>query len=170
MVLNFFFWFITLGVVVFFVFILKSMAIAKFAIATALFVVVALMLVFFLCYGRPVQQKHFLLSGMFFLLFTGITGVLYIVLAHFPKPFVAWGRLLLHSHSYLALYGWSLSGMLVLIRWNDFPLRVNSLWIIIMHWIALGIMAPLGKTSLIAAVITISLYLYFLSLFFQRDR
>jgi len=39
-----------------------------------------------------------------------------------------------------------------------------------MHWITLGIMAPLGKTSLIAALITISFYLYFLSLFFQRDR
>jgi hypothetical protein len=146
------------------------MAIAKFAIATALFAVVALMLVFFLRYGRPVQQKHFLLSGMVFLLFTGITGVLYIVLAHFPDPFATWGRLLLNSHSYLALYGWSLSGMLVLIRWNDFPLRVNSLSIIGMHWITLGIMAPLGKTSLIAALITISFYLYFLSLFFQRDR
>ncbi|HSO10209.1 MAG TPA: hypothetical protein VLR45_09480, partial [Desulfoprunum sp.] len=76
----------------------------------------------------------------------------------------------LNIHSYLALYGWSLSGMLVLIRWNDFPLRVNSLRVIGIHWIALGIMAPLGKTSLTAALITISLYLYFLSLFFQRDR
>jgi hypothetical protein len=170
MLLNFFFWFITLGVVIFFVFILKSMAVAKFAIATALFVVVALMLVFFLRYGRPVQQKHFLLSGMFFLLFTGITGVLYIILSHFPGHYATWGRLLLNSHSYLALYGWSLSGMLVLIRWNDFPLRVNSLRVIGIHWIALGIMAPLGKTSLTAALITISLYLYFLSLFFQRDR
>lgn len=167
---HFFFWFITLGVVVFFIFILQEMAAAKFLIASALFAVVTLMLAFFLRYGKDVQQKHFLLSGMGFLVFTGVTGVLYIVLGQFPGPYLDWGRLLLNSHSYLALYGWSLSGLLVLIRWNDFPLRVNSRWVIALHWITLGILAPFGKTSLPAALLTIVLYLYFLSQFFQRNR
>ena len=167
---HFFFWFVTLGVVVFFVFILKEMVSAKFIIATALFVVVAMMLVFFIRYGRAVQQKHFLLSGMCFLLFTGITGVFYIILAQFHDPYQTWGRLLLNSHAYLALYGWSLSGMLVLIRWNDFPLQVNSLRVIGLHWITLSVLAPLGKTNLVAALLTISLFLYFLSQFFQRNR
>jgi len=165
-----FFWFITLGVVAFFLFILFDFPLAKFLIATALFMVVAGMLIFFLRYGRAVQQKHFLASGMFFLLGTGVSGVAYIVLARFPEAYQDYGRLLLNTHGYLALYGWSLSGMLVLIRWNDFPLRVNSLGAISLHWIALGLFAPLGKTSLTMALIAILLYLLFLGHFFQRDR
>ena len=164
-----FFWFITLGVVVFFLFILADLPVAKFIIATALFLVVAMMLVFFLRYGRAVQQKHFLASGMFFLLGTGISGVAYIVLSRFPEAYQNYGRLLLNTHSYLALYGWSLSGLLVLIRWNDFPLRVNSLGAISLHWVALGVFAPLGKINLTMAAITILLYLIFLRQFFQRN-
>lgn len=167
--LDLFFWFVTLGVVIFFIFILLAMQTAKFIIAFALFVVVALILVFFLRHGRAVQQKHFLVSGMFFLLFTGISGVVYIVLALFPAGYGAYGSLLLSGHSYVALYGWCLSGMLVLIRWNDFPLRVNSSWVIGMHWIALGLVAPLGKINLGMALLTILLYLFFLSQFFRKD-
>jgi hypothetical protein len=167
--LDLFFWFVTLGVVVFFLFILLAMETAKFIIAFSLFIVVALILVFFLRHGRAVQQKHFLVSGMFFLLFTGISGVIYIVLAFFPAAYSAYGRLLLNGHSYIALHGWCLSGMLVLIRWNDFPLRVNSTWVIGLHWIALVLVAPLGKINLGMALLTIVLYLYFLSQFFQKD-
>lgn len=166
---NVFFWFITLGVVVFFLFILLNLPVAKFIIATSLFLVVAMMLIFFLKHGRPVQQKHFLASGMFFLLGTGVSGVAYIILADFPDIYQSHGRLLLNTHAYLALYGWSLSGMLVLIRWNDFPLRVNSCWAISLHWIAIGFFAPLGKTFLAMAVIAILLYLFFLGQFFRRD-
>ncbi len=164
-----FFWFITLGVTIFFLFILLDLAVAKFIIATALFVVVAVMLIFFLRYGRAVQQKHFLASGMFFLLGTGVSGVAYIVLARFPEAYQSYGRLLLNAHGYLALYGWSLSGMLVLVRWNDFPLQVNSLGAISLHWIALGVFAPLAKGNLTMAFIAILLYLLFLGHFFQRD-
>lgn len=167
---HLFFWFITLGVISFFIFILMDLALAKFLIATALFAVVGVMLLFFLRHGRAVQQKHFLVSGMFFLLSTGVTGVAYIVLAHFPEAYRSYGRLLLTAHSYLALYGWSLSGMLVLIRWNDFPLQVNSLGAISLHWLALGLFAPLGKANLTLAIIATLLYLLFLGHFFRSDR
>jgi hypothetical protein len=83
--------------------------------------------------------------------------------------FQGYGKLLLNAHSYLALYGWSLSGMLVLIRWNDFPLRANSLWAISLHWIALGFFAPFGKTYLAMAIVATLLYLFFLGQFFRRD-
>lgn len=167
--IDVFFWFITVGVFVFFVFILLNLRTAQFMIATALFLIVAMILAFFLVHGRPVQQKHFLASGMFFLVGTGISGVAYIILAGFPVLFQGYGKLLLNAHAYLALYGWSLSGMLVLIRWNDFPLRANSLWAISLHWIALGVFAPLGKTYLPIAIIATLLFMFFLGQFFRRD-
>lgn len=125
-----FFWSVNLGVIVFFLFIIFEMQLAKVAIAVILFLTVVLIFGFFLLFGRDIQQKHFLLSGMVFLVFTGITGVFYIILADYSTAYERWGRLLLACHAYLSLYGWSLSGLLILIRWNDFPLKLNS-WLII---------------------------------------
>lgn len=163
-----FFWIINFGVIIFFLFIIFEMLSAKIVIASILFCTVALIFSFFLLLGNNVQQKHFLLSGMIFLVFTGITGIAYIVLADFPEMYERWGRLLLTCHAYLALYGWSLSGLLILIRWNDFPLKLNSWEIILLHWLIIGILAPLGKTNLVlAATATIS-YCLFLRLFFAE--
>ncbi len=163
-----FFWTVNLGVIIFFVFIIFEMPIAKFTIATILFITVVLIFSFFLLLGVNIQQKHFLLSGMIFLVFTGITGVFYIELANFEPLYERWGRLLLTSHAYLSLYGWSLSGLLILIRWNDFPLKLNSWAIIFFHWLVIGILAPLGKTNLFFAVISLVCYCLFLHLFFAE--
>lgn len=55
--LDLFFWFVTLDEVIFFLFILIAMETANFHLAFSLFIVVALILVFFLRHGRAVQQK-----------------------------------------------------------------------------------------------------------------
>ena len=162
-----FFWTVNVGVIVFFLFIVFEMDLEKFIIATILFFTVTMIFSFFLLLGINVQQKHFLLSGMIFLVFTGITGVLYIILADFPEVYTQWGKLLLTCHAYLSLYGWSMSGLLILVRWNDFPLKLNSWWVISFHWLVIAILAPLGKTNMMMAVIASFFFCLFLHLFFR---
>jgi len=162
-----FFWTVNVGVIVFFLFIIFEMDLEKFIIATILFFTVTMIFSFFLLLGINVQQKHFLLSGMIFLVFTGITGVLYIILAGFPEVYTQWGKLLLTCHAYLSLYGWSMSGLLILVRWNDFPLKLNSWWVISFHWLVIAILAPLGKTNMMMAVIASFFFCLFLHLFFR---
>ena len=164
-----FFWVINLGVIIFFLFIIFEMPIAKFIIATILFITVMMIFSFFLLLGVNLQQKYFLLSGMIFLVFTGVTGIFYIELANYQGLYNRWGRLLLTSHAYLSLYGWSLSGLLILIRWNDFPLRLNSWLVISFHWLVIGVLAPLGKTNLLIALASLISYCLFLHLFFAEN-
>jgi hypothetical protein len=164
-----FFWLVNLGVIIFFLFIIFELAIAKFLIATILFITVLMIFSFFLLLGVNLQQKYFLLSGMTFLVFTGITGIFYIELANYPDLYYRWGRVLLDSHAYLSLYGWSLSGLLILIRWNDFPLKLNSWAIITFHWLVVGILAPLGKNNVLIAVVSLISYCLFLHLFFAEN-
>ena len=163
-----FFWTVNLGVIVFFLFITFEMQIAKFTIAIVLFITVVPIFSFFLLLGINRQQKHFLLSGMIFLVFTGINGVFYIELYNYPDLYQRWGQLLLVSHAYLSLYGWGMSGLLILIRWNDFPLRLNSWAIIFFHWLVIDILAPLGKTNLILAIASLISFCLFLHLFFAE--
>jgi hypothetical protein len=163
-----FFWSVNLGVIIFFLFIIFDLQLAKTLIAVFLFVTVILIFGFYLLLGIDVQQKHFLLSGMTFLVFTGITGISYIVLAKYPEAYKQWGRLLLTGHAYLSLYGWSLSGLLILMRFNDFPLKLNSWLIIGFHWLVIGILAPLGKTDPFIAIAAIICYCLFLHLFFEE--
>jgi hypothetical protein len=164
-----FFWTVNLGVIVFFLFIIFELALAKFAIAIILFVTVVLIFSFFLILGVNVQQKLFLLSGMVFLVFTGITGVFYIILNQNPEAYEQWGRLLLSCHAYLSLYGWGLSGLLILIRWNDFPLSLNSFRVIFFHWLVIGILAPLAENSIVLAGFALVTFCLFLHLFFQEE-
>lgn len=164
-----FFWTVNIGVIVFFLFIVFELHVEKFIIAVVLFFTVTMIFSFFLVLGLNVQQKHFLLSGMIFLVFTGITGVFYIVLGNFPEAYSRWGKLLLTCHSYLSLYGWSMSGLLILVRWNDFPLKLNSWWIISIHWLVITVLAPLGKTNTVLAVIASVSFCLFLHFYFREN-
>ena len=164
-----FFWTVNIGVIVFFLFIVFELDVEKFIIAVVLFFTVTMIFAFFLIFGINVQQKHFLLSGMIFLVFTGITGVFYIVLADFPEAYSRWGKLLLNCHAYLSLYGWSLSGLLLLVRWNDFPLKLNSLGIITFHWLVITVLAPLGKTNTVLAVTASVCFCLFLHFYFREN-
>lgn len=168
MVKQAFFWLVNLGVIIFFLFIIFELTIAKAAIATILFITVLLIFGFFLKFGVKVQQKQFLLSGMTFLVFTGITGIGYIVLAGHPELYETWSRLLLSCHAYQSLYGWGLSGLLILIRWNDFPLKLNSWRVILLHWLVIAVLAPLGETNLILAIGSSITFCLFLHLYFEE--
>ncbi len=162
---NFFFWIINLGVIIFFLFILLQLGIPEFIAAMVLALSVIMVFLFFSIYGIDTQQKSFLISGIFFLLSTAITGVLYILIKKVPFLYTAYGRDLLGMHANLSLYGWNLSGLLVIIRWNDFPLRLNSKKLIIFHWITIGILTSAGRGSAVWAAAAIISFLFFLAIF-----
>ncbi len=47
-------------------------------------------------------------------------------------------------HSFAALYGWNLSGLAVICRKDDFPIRLHSGYVIAVHWFTAIVFAPLG--------------------------
>lgn len=138
------FWTINLGVIIFFLFILAKWFIPQVAIATILFLAVTL--VFYLYYhqGIKLQQKAFLTSGILFLLITSVTGILYILLAFSAGYDPQKSLPLLRLHAFTALYGWNLSGLAVISRHGDFPIRLHSQKIILLHWFTVLILCPLG--------------------------
>ncbi len=165
------FWLVNLGVVIFFVFIIFEKLSPQVVVTTILFI--AVMAIFHLFYklGRNIQQKHFLVSGMGFLVVTAISGIIYILL-HFsydysPEKY----KWLLTLHSFASLYGWNLCGLAVICRYNDFPVRLHSLPIIGLHWITVLIFAPMGKGHPVFALLALLGYIVILGflLFSKRD-
>jgi hypothetical protein len=113
--------------------------------------------------GVRVQQKNFLTSGMFFLWYTAITGIVYIAFEFSPAYNSQHLKYLLRMHSFASLYGWNLSGLAVICRKDDFPIRLHSNVIIAVHWITAIVLAPLGtyfKSFAGAALIGYAFILY----------
>ncbi|WP_022851501.1 hypothetical protein [Limisalsivibrio acetivorans] len=163
------FWTITLGVIIFFIFILFESIILEFAISSILFVAVYTVFILYINLGMKEQQKSFLTSGIVFLIATAITGILYISLYFFVEPSQAQKELILSYHRIVSLYGWNLSGLAVICRFNDFPIRLHSGKLIVLHWIIVVILAPAGYYSAYFAVLAIVTYAFFVyNLFFSR--
>lgn len=169
---NIGFWNVNLGVIIFFIFILFEMFIPKVVIATILFLSVVLIYYLFLKLGRRLQQKSFLTSGMFFLWYTAVTGIAYIILESFPSYDHENLKFFMRMHSYASLYGWNLSGLAVICRRNDFPIHLHSKTIISIHWITAILLAPLGtyyQPFAVAALIGYGFILYMI-LFSEGSR
>lgn len=163
------FWVISLGVVIFFVFILFESAILELFISCVLFLMVSAVLYMYVQIGIKEQQKAFLTSGITFLLFTSVTGVAYILLYYFDNVSLAERKVILHYHAMLALYGWNLSGLAVICRYNDFPIMLHEGKIVILHWIIVLFLAPLGyyfKGFAVAA--SIGYFIFLVILFFSK--
>jgi len=158
------FWVVNMGVVIFFVFIIFEQLPPQVLVTTILFVMV--MVIFYLFYklGKNLQQKHFLVSGMGFLVITAVTGIIYILLEFSYDYQPGRYKWLLNFHAFAALYGWNLCGLSVICRYNDFPVRLHSLPIIALHWVTVLLFAPLGKFMPVFAVL--ALMGYILILFF----
>jgi hypothetical protein len=152
------FWIINLGVIVFFLFILASWFISQVAIAVVLFLTVALILFLYWQQGMPLQQKAFLTSGILFLLITSITGIIYILLAFSPSYDPQTSLPLLRMHAFTALYGWNLSGLAVISRHGDFPIQLHSQKVILLHWLTVFILCPLGYFYPAAAILAVLCY------------
>jgi hypothetical protein len=160
-----FFWLICGGVIIFFIFIImKSFTGEVFISFTLCFTVAAIFMVFFR-YGRSIQQKYFLVSGIYFLMATAVTGILYILMKHFMYD-EFYGKLVLRMHAFYSLYGWNLTGMMVITRWEDFPIALNTRKAIYFHWGVILVLAPLAKFYPVLTVPAIISYIAFLAVFF----
>lgn len=163
------FWTINLGVIIFFLFILAKWFVPQVMIATTLFVAVTLVLYLYYHQGIRLQQKAFLTSGILFLLITSITGIVYILVAFsadYDPQKTLW---LLRLHAFTALYGWNLSGLAVISRHGDFPIRLHSQKVIILHWLTVLILCPLGYFFPLFAVLAVFFYAWLLhTLLFNR--
>jgi hypothetical protein len=157
------FWIINLGVIIFFLFILANWFIPQVFIASLLFITVSLILYLYWRQGIRLQQKSFLTSGILFLVITSITGIIYIFM-EFSSTYTHEGALpLLRMHAFTALYGWNLSGLAVISRHGDFPIRLHSQKVLLLHWLTVLILCPLGffyPLPAIAAVICYGWLLY----------
>lgn len=152
------FWVINLGVIIFFLFILASWFIPQVAIASTLFITVTLVLYLYYHEGIQMQQKAFLTSGILFLLITSISGIAYILLAFSDSYDSAKALPLLRMHAFTALYGWNLSGLAVISRHGDFPIKLHSQKVIILHWLTVFFLCPLGYFFLPVAVLAVICY------------
>jgi hypothetical protein len=159
------FWLVNLGVIVFFVLIILELTVPVIAVAITLFVTVWMIFFLFLAMAPKVQQKTFLVSGMVFLLFTALTGILYV--GTYLHPFLdQYRKPLLFLHAMVSLYGWNLSGLFIIIRWDDFPIQLNSALAITLHWGIVLVLAPLGKLALPVAALSVAAYVALLLIVF----
>jgi len=150
------FWVINLGVIIFFLFIILQVFVMQIVVACLLFADVLLVFFLFKYDSQEIEPDNYLLSGILFLVFTSITGIL-ITLEETYLPVQdphSWA-LLLQIHAYLSIYGWNLSGLTVIIRYKEFPLHLSSLEIILLHWLVVSLLAPLGSLYPVFAVIAL---------------
>lgn len=163
------FWIINLGVIVFFLFILAGLFASQVAIASLLFATVALVFTLYWHEGIQLQQKAFLTSGILFLLITSITGIAYILLSFSSYYTPEISHPLLRLHAFTALYGWNLSGLVVIGRHADFPLQLHSSKVILLHWLTVLLLCPLGYFQPAFAVLAILAYTWLLvRMFFNQ--
>ncbi|MGB8020532.1 MAG: hypothetical protein WCF04_04845, partial [Candidatus Nanopelagicales bacterium] len=148
------FWGITCGVVAFFVLILLEATLLEILVANALFGIVLMLLGLFRSHSRPSQPRTLLTSGLGFLVVTALTGVGEIVTYLFPGMELT-GEQILMLHATLSLYGWNLSGLIVMVRWGDFPILRRAAPLIWLHWLTVLVLVPLGKLDPAAALMAL---------------
>ncbi|MCP3892329.1 MAG: hypothetical protein GY702_26165, partial [Desulfobulbaceae bacterium] len=110
------FWTITLGVIIFFGFILFEKFIPQIFVTLALFFAVVTVFFLYSKFADNIQQKSFLTSGIVFLIFTAVTGIAYIFFQMSEGYDPEKTKWLLHMHVFASLYGWNLCGLSVICR------------------------------------------------------
>ena len=164
------FWTITLGVIIFFIFILFERFIPQIFVTTALFLAVVTVFYLYATFAKQMQQKMFLTSGIGFLTVTAITGIAYIFMQMSPGYDPERTKWLLHMHVFASLYGWNLCGLSVICRFDDFPIRLHSLTVIVVHWLTAIVLAPLGIFNGWFAILAIIGYAFItVTLFFSSN-
>ncbi len=164
------FWAVNLGVVIFFIFIIFEQLPPQVFVTMILFIAVMAIFRLFYKLGKDLQQKHFLVSGMGFLVVTAVTGIAYILLEFGYDYEPGRYKWLLNLHAFAALYGWNLCGLSVICRYTDFPVKLHSMPVISLHWITVLVFAPLGKVQPLFAVLTLVGYIIILYLLLFSKR
>ncbi len=164
------FWTITLGVIIFFIFILFEKFIPQILVTSALFIAVITIFYLYYKFADNIQQKLFLTSGIGFLIFTAITGIAYIFMQISDSYDPQKTKWLLNMHVFASLYGWNLCGLSVICRFDDFPIKLHSPTVIIIHWLTAIILAPMGVFHIwFAAAAIIGYSFIILTLFFSTN-
>jgi len=165
------FWTITLGVIVFFLFILLEQFVPQIFITSSLFLAVTMVFFLYLKFAAEIQQKQFLSSGIGFLIFTAVTGIAYIFMQMSPGYDSEKTKWLMHMHVFASLYGWNLCGLAVICRSHDFPIRMHSPTVIVLHWVTAIGLAPLGIFYGWFAILAIISYAFItITLFFSKNQ
>lgn len=165
------FWTITLGVIIFFGFILFELFIPQIFVTTALFFAVVTVFYLYWTFAERIQKKLFLTSGIGFLIVTAITGIVYILLQMSDGYEPEKTKWLLHMHVFASLYGWNLCGLSVICRFDDFPIKLHSPSVIVIHWLTAIVLAPLGVFYGWFALIAIAGYAFItITLFFSSNQ
>lgn len=164
------FWVINVGVISFLVLILLENYLSQVVITLILFSGVVMIFLIFVFNTERIQQKAFLTSGMFFLLYTAVSGITYIVTYFIPSVHDKYAEILLRLHSFSALYGWNLSGFAVICRFNDFPVKLHSQKLINIHWFTVAVLAPLGHFIWYFSVPAVAGYFYILTVIFFSEK
>jgi hypothetical protein len=152
-------------VVTFFVFIIFELRVAEIIISNALLAAVTMTFVIFARSTPGVQQKTVLSSGMAFLIVTGLTGVFYLFDSLVPVSEASYKFVLL-VHATVALYGWNLSGIFIVVRMDDFPLFKRPMFIVLLHWLSVFVLTPIGKYYGVMSLIALVAYVALVGLFF----
>lgn len=164
------FWSITIGVILFFFFIIFDLLIAEVLAGVLLLLAVCATLALFVRGAPRTQQKQILVSGMAFLVLTGLTGVGYLIDRVLPS-FEATRGVLLTWHSTVALHGWNLSGLFVAVRWRNFPIEHPIARVILLHWLTVLVLAPAALHVLPVAAVALPAYMVLVcGVFFARTR
>jgi hypothetical protein len=165
------FWTITLGVIIFFIFILLETFIPQIFVTFALFIAVVTVFYLYSKFADKIQQKLFLTSGIGFLIFTAISGIAYILMQMSQGYDPQKTKWLLHMHVFASLYGWNLCGLSVICRFDDFPIKLHSPTVIFIHWLTAIVLAPLGVFYGWFAIFAIVGYSFItLTLFFSSNK
>ena len=164
------FWTITLGVIIFFGFILFERFIPQVFVTAALFTAVVIVFMLYYTFADRIQQKLFLTSGIGFLIVTAITGIAYISFQMQDGYDPLKTKWLLHIHVFASLYGWNLCGLSVICRFDDFPIKLHSPTVICVHWLTALVLAPLGVFYGWFALLAIAGYAFItITLFFSDN-
>ncbi len=163
---NISFWIINLGVITLFIFILSERLF--FQLITAFLLFLGVIIIFYLFYklSLPSSRKKILMSGMLFLIASAISGILYIMINLLYGYDVFDMRFIARIHAFIALYGWNLSGIIIICRYEDFPAHIDLKKIFPLHWAALALFVPLGYYIPLFALLVSALFSFVLFRFF----
>lgn len=160
------FWAVNLGVIVFFAFIVFGFLYPQIFVTITLFCAVIMILFLFYKFSKRMQQKSFLISGLYFLLLSAVSGIVYIFLEIVKLTDYSIMTRILRLHAFFSLYGWNLCGLAVICRFHDFPIRLQSKTIISIHWATIIIAGTLGDYYSSMALLSILGYIIVLYMMF----
>jgi hypothetical protein len=151
---EFSYWGITGGVVAFFLAIVTGHRGLEMLAGSTLLLVIAFIATTFARRAAPGQERAFLLSGLGFLVAAGLTGVGYIAANIWPELAPIKEHVLM-LHATVALYGWNLAGLVVILNWGRFPIVRRAGGLVALHWVTILILVPVGKIEPVVALVAI---------------